>query len=700
MSGEEFEASLQGLLDAIVDELAGQRADDVAGTPSGDAAGTPSGDAAGTPPGDLTGEPAGDAATNAGTALVAAHAVGQQSLLRSIEVLGTGLPELPELAGQPAVTQAVVSVLGRIATGYSDAIRRKTFGQQEDVKQALERVLRLSETRFREVFVASAVGIAISDLDGTLVRANRALAEILGYTPAELTHRNLYELFVRGAGDQLRAAYRDVVSGKIERFRLHRPMLRKDGDEAWAIIAVSALRDMYGAITHHLTMVEDITDLHLLQERLNSQALHDVLTGLPNRQAFALKVESALGQLDPAAMITLFQLDVDSFSVINDGLGYHVGDRLLQLVTQRLQFVFAEEDALIARIASDEFAVLVENSPNTPDVATLAARINEELSEPAYLEEVGLAVTVSIGVVQRPAGSVTHVELLRQADSTLRRAKNNGRRQWALFDAPQDARDRERYTRVAAMPGALENGEFRIEYQPLVRLADRRVIGIEALISWDRPGHGTMRHDEVMELAGHTGVVLSIGTSMLRAACADAARWHELLGDATPTLSINLASAQANDPDLVGTVNGVLSSVGLPAHQLQLGLPVRALLCEDGDAEDNLQVLADTGVRTSLHGFGAGHGGLVFLEDLPVRAVRIAAWLVRRLAQRPDSVTGRALTDLMSLVHMFGAAVVIPGLPTQELADWWRHAGADIASGSFYAPPGPPEAITDLLLSP
>jgi EAL domain-containing protein (putative c-di-GMP-specific phosphodiesterase class I) len=248
------------------------------------------------------------------------------------------------------------------------------------------------------------------------------------------------------------------------------------------------------------------------------------------------------------------------------------------------------------------------------------------------------------------------------------------------------------------MPGALENGQFRLEYQPLVRLADRRLIGVETLICWDHPDLGVLRHDEVIELAGRTGVVLPIGSWLLRTACAEAARWHRLLGDAAPILSINLATAQANDPDLVGTVNDVLSSVDLPPDRLLLGLPVRALLCEEGDAEDNLQVLADTGVRTSIHGFGGGHGGLVFLEDLPVQAVRIAGWLAQRLAERPESVSARALTDLISLVHTFDVTVIVAGLLRESSADWWHKAGADVACGDFFAPPGRPEAIAELLL--
>lgn len=670
-SDEEIERQLRALVDGIADEL-------VAG---GDGA----------------------AAARAGAELVTAHATGELSLARSIEVLGAGLPALPELAtsgiaetGTPAGA-AVLTAIGRLAAGYAEALRNRTLDQQEAVKQALERVLRQSEARFREVFRASATGIAISRADGTIVHANPALAEILGYSDAELGGHNLHELFGDGTGDQLRVAYSDIVSGRVGRFRLQRPMVRKDGDTAWVLLAVAALHDEHGEISHHVSMVEDITDLHLLQERLNSQALHDVLTGLPNRQSFALKVEAVLGQLDPAAVVTLFHLDVDSFSVINDGLGHEVGDRLLQLVALRLQAVFADEHALVARVAGDEFAVLVQNGPATPDVATLAARINEELSEPVYLDETGLAVTVSIGVVQRPAGGITPSELLRQSDATLRRAKSNGNRQWALFDAPQDARDRTRFTQAARMPGALENGEFRLEYLPLARLADGRTVAVEALLCWDHPELGTLGHAEVTELAEHTGVVLPIGQWMLSTACHQAVEWRRQFGADAPVLLVNLVTAQANDPDLVRVVNDVLDSVGLAPQQLQLGMPVRALLCEEGDAEDNLQVLADMGVRISLHGFGGGHGGLVFLEDLPVQAVRIAGWLVQRIADRPDSLTAKALTDLISLVHAFGATVIVAGLARDSCAKWWREAGADIACGDWFAAPGPPEAIMERL---
>lgn len=668
MSGEEIHAFLLRLVDGMADAL-------LAGDPGARSGAKES--------------------ESAGAALVAASAHNQRSLQCTLEVLGTGLPRLPELSDLPDLQARVLHQLASLAAGYADALRRRTFEQQEDVKQALERVLHLSEARFREVFTSSAIGLAISDLDGRLVQVNRALGEILGHSVADgPSPRNLHELFHASAGDHLRLAYQDVVNGRLDRFRLERPMRRKEGDEAWVFLSVSALRDEHGAVTHHVTMVEDITDLHLLQVQLNNQALHDLLTGLPNRQSFALRLESRLGTMDPDHVITLVHLDLDGFAVINGGFGHETGDKVLRLVAQRLQAMFADEQAIIARIASDEFAVLIENSPYTPDVATIAAHINEGLSEPAYLDDLGLAVSASIGIVQRPAGGISPAELLRQSDSTMRRAKSNGKRQWALFDAPQDEQDRERFTRAAGMPGALENGEFRVEYQPLLRLSDLSMSAVEALVRWDHPRYGTLPHDEVMELAQQTGAVLPLGQWMLRQACEQAVCWHDRFGDIAPVLAVNLVAAQANDPDLVADVNKVLDVVDLRPGWLQLGLPVRALLCEEGDAEDNLQVLADMGVRTSIHGFGGGHGGLVFLEDLPVRSVRIAGWLVQRLHERPESVTARALTDLISLVHTFDATVIIAGVRSAEQAAWWQDIGADLACGEWVAAPGPPEAIT------
>lgn len=216
-------------------------------------------------------------------------------------------------------------------------------------------------------------------------------------------------------------------------------------------------------------------------------------------------------------------------------------------------------------------------------------------------------------------------------------------------------------------------------------------------MSWAHPDGGQLGHDEVLALAEHTGVVLPIGSWLLHAACAEAAGWCRQFGAAAPALSVDLAPAQASDPDLVATVNGVLEEVGMPAGQLRLGLAVGALLDEHGDAEDNLRVLADTGVHTTVHGFGADAVGLAFLEDLPVRAVRVAARLARRVVARPASATGRALVQLISLVRELEVGVTVTGVRTEQAAGWWQRAGCDLAGGDFFSAPLPAAAVADLL---
>jgi diguanylate cyclase (GGDEF)-like protein/PAS domain S-box-containing protein len=636
-----------------------------------------------------------------GERLVELNYTGSSTLYRTIQVLGAGLPAQPELIGLDDLAATILTALGGVSAGYAQAIRSHTLEQQESLNRALmqarqraERHLKISEARFRGVFTSTAVGIAITDLDGNFIETNDALIEILGYRRDELTDRTLYDLVPPADAPQLRILYQDLARADVDSFRLQRRMARSDGEIAHVYLAGSVLHNDDDAL-YYVTVIEDISELLLLQERLTHQALHDVQTGLPNRHFFHTTLERVLARLQPADTITLLYLDIDGFSVINNGFGHRVGDQLLQVVAKRLADVFAGERATIARLGGDEFAVLVQDSPATPDVATLASRINEELAEPTYIAGHGLAVSATVGVVRRQVRGVTADGLMRQADSTLYRAVANGKRQWVVYDEHLDAENRGLFKLAATIPGALENGEFRRMYQPQVRLADRRVVAVEAMLEWDHPEHGLLPNERCMQLAKRTGMVLPLGEWLLRTASEQAVEWYTALGE-YPTLSVHLTSAQANDPDLVRTVRTVLDGTGLPAQSLQLGIPVRSLLSGGLDAEDNLDVLTDMGVRTTLAGFGS-HGGLVFLEDHPVHAVKIAASLVARPATRPESITARAVADLVRLVRETGASVIVPGIESEAQADWWFEHGADIGQGSFFTVPLTGDEIPNLL---
>ncbi|HEV7828199.1 MAG TPA: EAL domain-containing protein [Pseudonocardiaceae bacterium] len=441
--------------------------------------------------------------------------------------------------------------------------------------------------------------------------------------------------------------------------------------------------------------MEDATELQLLRERLSYQSLHDALTGLPNQQFFISRLEGVLGCAKRDSRITVCKIDLDGLAVINDGFGRKIGDQMLQSVAQRLQSVVDREKATVARFGSDEFAILIENSPTTLDVAALAASINTELGEPVYIEGYGLAVSACVGFVEHQ-GSGEPAELLRAAEAALHSVKRGRKRQWGPLDTHQDAVHRVRCRLAAAMPGALETGEITLDYQPLAQLTDGKVVAIEALLRWDHPHSGPLPHHECLELAARTGLEVPLGQWLLRSACEQLASWRQRFGEATPLLHVDLTPQQSQDPDLVASIRGALEHAGLAAESLQLGMPVLALGGDTREAEDNLRVLADMGVATVLVGF-SGVGDLAYL-DLPVQRVEIAHRVVQCVAQRPgDSRIARAVFAMLRLVHSCRGTIIVRGIETQDDADWWGAAGADVGQGAFCAPPGAHDNVAALL---
>ncbi|OKI38030.1 diguanylate cyclase [Saccharothrix sp. CB00851] len=614
-----------------------------------------------------------------GHRLVRAHFTGPETLQRTVGVLGHALLFSPELRDVPQLAEKVVAILGSVSTGFATAMRLDAFDQQEEVKRALltaklraERVLKVSEARFREVFDSSAFGIAITDLDGRCVEANEALAEMIGRERGELTGRRLVELFDPADTDALATTYRAVGSGRVARIREQRRLLREDGEPVWVYLAVSLLRDADGEPAYHVTMVEDVSELHLLQKNLDFQLLHDSLTGLSNRQRFATRLEALHGKSH--AGITLYHLGLDAFSLVNNGLGHAVGDRLLIEVGHRLEVLVQDEVALVARLGGDEFGIVVDNSPSTPTVPDMVDRINEALRRPM---DNGVALSATIGVVDRPPAGWGVAEILRAGDATLRRAKQFGKRQWLPYDKHADQRLRDRHARAARMPGAVADRELEVEYQPVVDLARGLVLGHVARLRWDDLGH-----DECVELAEEIGLSLALGQWALHEAAADAGG-AESFGH----LYFELSPMQSRDEDLVRTVMRTLDETGLPASRLRIFLDTRAML--DGQGEDNAQVLRDNGIATGLTRFNGGQAELSLLDELPVDALVLDPSVVRRLAERPESFLRDAITRMVALIRSSGCSVLVPDLSTEERAAWWTRVEVDAAFGDHLAPAVP-----------
>ncbi|HEX6340561.1 putative bifunctional diguanylate cyclase/phosphodiesterase [Umezawaea sp.] len=600
--------------------------------------------------------------------------VGEPGLRCTLDVLGKGLLSLSEFHPVEANAERIVLGLGALAVGFLAANQRAVIEQQESMQLSLFKAvrdaktnLRESEARFDEVATSSTSGIMIISLDGQLVRANAAIGEILGYLPAELTGTTLFDLVHPDSADVLRDAMRQLLDGTETRIRQSQRLLRKNGDTARISLTTSLLRGPDDEPNHLVIVVEDGTELMLLQGELKRQVLHDVLTGLPNRQYFGSNLEAALRRADPEFGVTLLHLDLDAFGMVCNSLGRQTGDRLLVHVAQCLKVVLAGEKAMIARFDGDEFGVLLENSATTPDVATIVAGINAELAEPTFVDGRGLAVSVSVGVVHRPSPDLDPTDLLRAADLALRRAKTR-RGQWELYHPDQDARDREEQALAVSMPGAWEQGEVVAVYRPVARLADGATAGVEALLRWFHPDLGPLDHERCADLAEQTGLILPLGEWLLRVSSGQAVWWKNV------PLVVGLTGYQSADADLSTRVVRVLRETGLRPGQLTIGMPVRALRVPE--AADNFGVLADMGVATMLDGFGGGADDLALLGELPVRSVR--------LASSPFA------TELAALVHGVGASVLVGGVNGEEQAESWRSAGADLASGDLFGAARPP----------
>jgi diguanylate cyclase (GGDEF)-like protein/PAS domain S-box-containing protein len=498
---------------------------------------------------------------------------------------------------------------------------------------------------------------------GRFFEVNPALSEILASPAAELADRSLGEYF-----DQAEPG------SPFEPLRGRRKLVRADGETAWVYVSMSPLPE--GERESYVTTVQDLSELQLLQGRFGHQLLHDALTGVANRLYFESALETRLGRAAPDALITLCCVNLDAFSVINDGLGHEVGDRLLRTVAKRLEAAVAGEQALVARTGGDEFAILIEDSPGTPDIPQLVARINEALAEPEYVDGKGIAVGATVGAVRVPASGMAAPELFRAADAALHAARATGRRQWMGFDAQRDERTRQSLRDAATLPGAFENGELEVSYQPVVRLADRQTVAFQAALYWPGRSGGPLAETETMDLAESTGQSVLCGPWMLRRAC-------ENLSNLGTELRMRLSRLQSADDDLVAAVLRAIDAGDVPAHLLEIAFDTGAVLDEYGSAQDNLEVVADVGARTALWRFGGGPRELSMLARSSARSVILAD----PCDGKDCPVVTRATEALVSSLKEIGAAVSVDGVRTEDEAGWWAELGVDTAQGPLFGEP-------------
>jgi len=432
---------------------------------------------------------------------------------------------------------------------------------------------------------------------------------------------------------------------------------------------------------------------------LRHQATHDPLTGLPNRTLFFEHLEEILGTADPDARVALCYLDLDGFKEVNDTHGHVVGDKLLIAVAERLAQVATRPGRLVARMGGDEFVMLLADGSDAASATDAADEILDALRRPITFDGREMSVSASVGVVEHSIGGAHPTELVRAADITLYWAKNEGKGRWALFDADRSASEITRYTLSAALPGALERGEFTVDYQPIVELATGRVRAVEALVRWRHPDFGLLKPDRFIGLAEETGVIVPLGRWVLEQACAEAAKWPGAEGGPPPAVNVNLAVRQTHDRHLVEEVRKTLEITGLSPHRLVLEITESAVVGTEDGSLHVLQELAAHGVRIAIDDFGTGYSNLAYLRQLPAHIVKIDASFTAGLrAGSADShVDEQIVAALVTLAHGLGMTVTAEGVEDSEQAARLAALGCDAAQGWYFARAVPPDQLSGLL---
>jgi diguanylate cyclase (GGDEF)-like protein/PAS domain S-box-containing protein len=641
-------------------------------------------------------------AAEVGAELVRSDFADGRTLGQTLVVIGRRLATdvAPNLPIEEAFER--VSVLqGALAAEFARSAWLRTLDQQEQIrgaylhaKEQAQEAMRISERRFRAVFNGAGVAIAIGSVDGTVLEMNPVMAEMIGAPLEMLMGSNVAFLL----DDEDSGLWHSLITGAREHIRFEKRYERPDGEAFWADITLELIRDESGTPSYVVVMGRDITQRHLLAQRLQHEATHDPLTNLPNRTLFFDWLDEIFQVQSVDARVGLCFIDLDGFKVVNDTLGHATGDKLLAAVGSVLQQCVTRLGHRVARLGGDEFVVLVNDSTSVEQLTGVADELLATLRHPVVVAGTRLAVSASIGIVERPVRGTTVAELLRAADVTLYWAKMDGRGRWTMFDQERNARQVARYNLSSTMADALHRREFFLEYQPLVRLADSALVGVEALARWRHPSQGRLAPDSFIGLAEETGLIVPLGAWVLREACEQVRRWQtENSGDAI-YMSVNLAARQAHSPGIVEEVARVLDDTGLKPEMLQLELTESAVMGTADETPVALRRLSDMGVRIAIDDFGTGYSNLAYLRHLPVHSLKLAGSFVEGLrTDHADPVDEQLVATLITMAHTLGLHVTAENVETAAQADRLRDLGCDVGQGYFYARPVAATRIARLL---
>jgi len=577
--------------------------------------------------------------------------------------------------------------------------------------QRMRRQLAERERLFSLITENAADMIAVVDVQGNRLYNSPAYERILGYTPSELAATSSMEQVHPEDRERVLEAARQAYKaggGNCLEYRIR----HKDG--SWRVLesTASAIPGSNGQTEGLVIVNRDITARKRAEALLEHRAFHDTLTNLPNRELFLDRLQRAIvvSQRHRDYKFAVLLIDIDEFKMFNDSLGHSAGDELLIQIARRLTTClrgvdtvardlgedakFPEADDTLARPGGDEFVVLAAELRDPSDAVRMAERIQLRMAIPFAVNGQEVVASASIGIVF--SGSSANAEdVLRDAEIAMYRAKSSGKARCEVFDSAMQVDAVKRLRLETELRKALELNEFRVYYQPLMSLADERIVGFEALSRWQR-SQGVVAPGEFIAVAGESGLILQINQQLLQEACLQLGHWQSLFPSDPPLfMSVNVTAKEAAQPDLSSRISGTLRDTGIDTNSLHLEITENIAM---GDADRSALLLAELkalGVRLSIDDFGTGYSSLSRLHQFPVDTLKIDRSFVSAMGS--DLESHEIVRVIVILAHNLGLKVVAEGIETREQMEVLKFFGCELGQGYLWSRPVPASVMDEFL---